>query len=44
MAITRARQRLCLSFALTRFRFGTLCYGEPSRFIFEMDPKFIEQT
>ncbi|MFM7178984.1 MAG: ATP-dependent helicase, partial [Bacteroidota bacterium] len=39
VAITRARQRLCLSFALTRFRFGTLCYGEPSRFLFEMDPK-----
>ncbi|MFM8958730.1 MAG: ATP-dependent helicase, partial [Bacteroidota bacterium] len=36
VAITRARQRLCLSFALTRFRFGTLCYGEPSRFLFEM--------
>ena len=43
VAITRARQRLCLSFALTRFRFGTLCYGEPSRFLFEMDPKFLEQ-
>jgi DNA helicase-2/ATP-dependent DNA helicase PcrA len=43
VAITRARRRLLLSFALTRFRFGNLCYGEPSRFLFEMDPKFLEQ-
>lgn len=43
VALTRARRRLYLSFALTRFRFGNLCYGEPSRFLFEMDPKFLEQ-
>ena len=43
VAMTRARKRLVLSYALTRFRHGTLIYGEPSRFLFEVDARFLEQ-
>ena len=43
VALTRARSRLVLSYALTRFRHGNLCYGEPSRFLFEIDKAFLAQ-
>ncbi|NBW32949.1 MAG: ATP-dependent DNA helicase, partial [Cytophagia bacterium] len=43
VALTRARKRLVLSYALTRFRHGSLCYGEPSRFLFEIDKAFLAQ-
>lgn len=43
VALTRARKRLVLSYALTRFRHGQLCYGEPSRFLFEIDKAYLAQ-
>ncbi|NLH52922.1 MAG: ATP-binding domain-containing protein, partial [Bacteroidales bacterium] len=42
VAITRAQKRLFLSFALTRYVHGQLNYCEPSRFLEEIDEKFIE--
>ena len=42
VAITRAEQKLTLSYALTRYRFGTLKTCEPSRFLEEVDPSFIK--
>ena len=41
VAVTRARQKLTLSFADTRFRFGTLVPCEPSRFIQEIPAEYI---
>ncbi|MEZ4777530.1 MAG: 3'-5' exonuclease [Bacteroidia bacterium] len=41
VAVTRAEQRLTLSYARSRYKFGTLQFNEPSRFIDEVDPKFI---
>ena len=42
VAITRAEEDLVLSFATSRFRFGTLLPCEPSRFIDEIDPEFLQ--
>jgi DNA helicase-2/ATP-dependent DNA helicase PcrA len=42
VAITRAEKRLHLSYATSRFRFGTLINCEPSRFLDEIDAKFLE--
>lgn len=42
VAITRAEKKLCLSFATSRFRFGTLLPCEPSRFIDEIDNEYLE--
>jgi len=36
VAITRAKRKLTLSYALQRFRFGQVDYCEPSRFLFEL--------
>lgn len=36
VAITRAEARLFLTFATTRYKFGSLQYGEPSRFLDEL--------
>ena len=41
VAITRAKQQLYMSYALNRYRFGRLKTCEPSRFLEEVDPKFI---
>jgi DNA helicase II / ATP-dependent DNA helicase PcrA len=38
VAITRAEKKLFLSYALTRYRFGTLKNCDPSRFLEELDP------
>ncbi len=43
VALTRAEKKLTLSYATTRYRFGVLKSCEPSRFLTEIDPKFIEQ-
>ena len=43
VAITRAKKRLFLSFASTRFKWGQLCDCQPSRFIGEIDDKFLEK-
>ena len=41
VAITRAEKQLHLSFALQRYRFGSLISCEPSRFLEELDPQYI---
>ena len=42
VAITRAKAKLFLSYALSRYRFGRLKSCEPSRFIEEVDPVYIK--
>jgi len=42
VAITRAQTKLTLSYALTRYRFGRLKNCEPSRFLEEIDPNYIQ--
>lgn len=42
VAITRAKKRLFLSYALTRYRFGRLKNCEPSRFLDDVDQRFIK--
>lgn len=41
VAITRAEKRLTLSYASTRYKWGNLVTCEPSRFVDEIDPKFV---
>jgi DNA helicase-2/ATP-dependent DNA helicase PcrA len=43
VAITRAEQKLTISYAESRFRWGTPTLCEPSRFIEEIDTSYIEQ-
>ena len=43
VAITRAQKKLTLSFAETRYKWGNLTTGEPSRFISEIPEQFIDQ-
>lgn len=42
VALTRAEKRAYLSFATTRFRFGSMVYSEPSRFLSEIDESLLE--
>ena len=42
VAITRAQKKLFLSYALTRYRFGRLKNCEPSRFLDDVDQRFIK--
>jgi DNA helicase-2/ATP-dependent DNA helicase PcrA len=42
VAITRAQKRLFLSYALTRYRFGRLKNCEPSRFLDDIDARYIK--
>lgn len=42
VGMTRAERKLTLSYANSRFRFGQLLPGEPSRFIMEILDEFIE--
>ncbi len=44
VALTRAEQRVTLSFAETRYRWGNMTMNEPSRFLEEIDDSFLEQT
>jgi DNA helicase-2/ATP-dependent DNA helicase PcrA len=44
VAVTRAKTNLTLSYAVSRFRWGNLIQCEPSRFLEELDPKYIEHT
>jgi DNA helicase II / ATP-dependent DNA helicase PcrA len=41
VAITRAETKLTLAFATSRFRFGSITFSEPSRFITEIDEKYL---
>jgi|TARA_B110000261_G_scaffold89067_1_gene101555 DNA helicase-2/ATP-dependent DNA helicase PcrA len=42
VAITRAEKSVYLSYAQTRFKFGTITYAEPSRFITEIPLDYLE--
>ena len=42
VAVTRAQQKIFLSYALSRYRFGRLKHCEPSRFIAEIDPAYLQ--
>lgn len=42
VALTRACQRAVLSYAVSRYRWGQLTQAEPSRFIDEIDPAFVQ--
>ena len=42
VAVTRAERRLHISYATSRFKFGTLISCEPSRFLDEIDARFLE--
>jgi DNA helicase II / ATP-dependent DNA helicase PcrA len=44
VAITRAEVKLTLSFAETRYQFGRLKQCEPSRFLKEIDEKFLKMN
>ncbi|MBS3921983.1 MAG: UvrD-helicase domain-containing protein [Nitrosarchaeum sp.] len=44
VAVTRAKQRLWLTYANARYRFGQLQQNEPSRFIDEMPEQYIDQS
>ncbi len=42
VAITRAQKRLVISYARMRFRYGQLAPAQPSRFIKEIDTKYLD--
>jgi DNA helicase-2/ATP-dependent DNA helicase PcrA len=42
VAITRAENKLTLSYATSRFKFGSLISCEPSRFLDEIDAQYLE--
>ena len=44
VGITRAMQKLFLSYATVRYRFGTLAYSTRSRFLDEIDQAFLVCT
>ncbi|WP_291910734.1 ATP-dependent helicase [Chitinophaga sp. CB10] len=44
VAITRAKSRLWLTYANSRYRFGNLVQNEPSRFLEEMPEKYIDRS
>ncbi len=41
VALTRAEKRATLSYAMSRYKWGNLTAGEPSRFIDEIDPQYL---
>jgi DNA helicase-2/ATP-dependent DNA helicase PcrA len=43
VSITRAQQKLTLSYANSRYRWGNLINCEPSRFIEELDAQYLEE-
>jgi len=42
VALTRAKKKATVSFAESRYRWGKLNYSEPSRFISEIEDKYLE--
>jgi len=44
VAITRAKHKLCLTYANTRYRFGSLVQNDPSRFIDELPAEFVDRS
>lgn len=43
VALTRAEKQAYLTYAQNRYRWGKLIDAEPSRFLEEIDPKYVEQ-
>lgn len=41
VAVTRAKERLAISWAKTRYKYGNLQYNEPSRFLDEVEEAFL---
>ncbi len=44
VAVTRAKQKLWLTYANTRYRFGQLSQMEPSRFLNEIPEQYLDRT
>ena len=44
VAVTRARQKIFLTYALSRYRFGRLKHCEPSRFLAEIEPAYLQTS
>lgn len=44
VVITRAKTRLWITYANTRYKFGSLVQNEPSRFIDELPEKFLDRS
>jgi DNA helicase II / ATP-dependent DNA helicase PcrA len=44
VVITRAKQRLWITYANTRYRFGSLVQNDPSRFIDELPENFVDRS
>jgi DNA helicase II / ATP-dependent DNA helicase PcrA len=44
VAITRAQKKVFLTYALSRYRFGRLKHCEPSRFLAEIDPAYLQTS
>lgn len=44
VALTRAENKVMLSYATSRYRWGNLTYCEPSRFLEEIDKEYLELT
>jgi DNA helicase-2/ATP-dependent DNA helicase PcrA len=44
VVITRAKEKLWISYANTRYRFGSLVQNEPSRFIDELPEKYLDRS
>ncbi|MGE5382308.1 MAG: ATP-dependent helicase [Omnitrophica WOR_2 bacterium] len=44
VALTRAQKKVTLTYAETRYRWGNMTANEPSRFLSEIDERFLERT
>ena len=44
VGITRAKQELYISHSVTRMLYGRTCRNEPSRFLYEIDEAYVENT
>jgi DNA helicase II / ATP-dependent DNA helicase PcrA len=44
VAITRAKERLWVTYASSRYRFGSLVQNDPSRFIEEIPDQYVDRT
>ncbi len=44
VAVTRAKQKLWLTFANARYRFGNLVQNDPSRFLEELPEKYLDRS
>ena len=44
VVITRAKSRLWITYANTRYKFGSLVQNEPSRFIDELPEKYLDRS